>query len=58
MSRDPDRRDSNGKHRAAPGADEPQPALRALCETILSVLDRDQGLRRNYLRRRWQGLVE
>jgi hypothetical protein len=30
----------------------------ALLDTILSTLGRDDGLRRAYLRRRWQGLAD
>jgi hypothetical protein len=39
----------------APEAERP---LLAGCEAMLKVLGRDDNLRRLYVRRRWQGLVE
>jgi hypothetical protein len=39
----------------------PQAGRRAsqkLCEAILNALGRDERLRRDYVRRRWRGLIE
>jgi hypothetical protein len=43
--------------------EEPRPqagrqATQQLCEAILNALGRDEHLRRDYVRRRWCGLIE
>ncbi len=42
----------------ASAAFEPAPLPRPLSEALLLSLDRDDGMRRTYLRRRWQGMSD
>ena len=37
--------------------DAERPATQELCDAILNALGRDERLRRDYLRRRWRGLI-
>jgi hypothetical protein len=43
---------------ASPVSFEPAPVSRALGDTILNALGRDDRLRLAYVRRRWQGLTQ
>jgi len=56
MSCDGDRRSKGNE--GWDTTEEPVLTPPAICETILSVLNRDHSLRRAYLRRRWQGLID
>ena len=61
MSYDADCLDASAETRCPNGTtivEEPVRTSRPLSETILNVLSRDNRLRRTYVRRRWQGLVE
>ena len=37
--------------------DAERPARQELCDAILNALGRDERLRRDYVRRRWRGLI-